>query len=132
MSRFQYFTVGELACRCGDCTLGEDDMNARFMRRIVELRKRLDFPFIVSSAIRCGEHNAAVSPKTGRIGPHTTGHAIDVRVYGYRAFKLLSLVGNYGMTGIGSSQRGPHTARFLHLDDLPELPGQPRPWLWTY
>ena len=132
MSRFPYFTAGELACRCGDCTLGEDDMDARFMRRIIDLRRKCDFPFIVTSAIRCAAHNAVVSPATGLSGPHTTGHAIDIRLYGHRAFKLLSLAEKYGMTGIGISQRHTHATRFLHLDDLPDAPGRPRGWVWSY
>ena len=131
MSRFQFFTAGELACRCGDCTMGEADMNARFMRRIVDLRKKCDFPFIVSSAIRCPAHNSVVST-TGPAGPHTTGHALDVRLYGFRAFKLLGLARQYGMEGVGASQKGPRGDRFLHLDDLPDEPGRPRPWIWTY
>ena len=131
MSRFQFFTPKELACHCGDCDLGEWSMDARFMHKIVDLRKILNFPFIVSSGIRCPAYNAQVST-TGTTGPHTTGHAIDVRVYGYRAAKLLGLAKQYGMTGIGVSQKGQHAKRFLHLDDLPDKQGQPRPWVWNY
>ncbi len=132
MPRFQYFTADELACRCGECDfIGEDEMDARFMRRIVDLRKKLDFPFVVTSAFRCPKYNAKVS-KTGLDGPHTTGRAIDLKIFGYRAFKLLSLAGQYGMTGIGVSQRGEHAKRFLHLDDLDEGEGRPRPWPWSY
>lgn len=126
MSRFPYFSPAELACKCG-CGRGEDDMDARFMRRIVELRTKLDFPFIVSSAFRCPEYNARVST-TGMDGPHTTGHALDIRLYGVRAFKLLTIAGRYGMTGLGVSQKGPHESRFLHLDDLDDG----RPWTWSY
>ena len=57
---------------------------------------------------------------------------MDIRVYGTWAFKLLSLVANYGMTGIGAKQHGPYNERFVHLDDLPEAPGRPRSWPWTY
>ena len=141
MSRFPYFSAAELACRCGDCTLGEDDMDPRFMRRVIDLRKKCDFPFVVTSAIRCPAHNAVVS-STGLSGPHTpisvgngspeTGHAMDIRVQGHSAFKLLSLARQYGITGIGAQQRGRHESRFCHLDDLPEAPGRPREWLWTY
>jgi len=102
-------------------------MDARFMRRVVDLRRKLDFPFVVTSAIRCPAHNAHVS-STGLSGPHTTGHALDIAVSGQRAFQLLALAGKYGMTGLGVKQHGPHNKRFLHIDDL----DAGRPWVWSY
>jgi len=30
------------------------------------------------------------------------------------------------------NQKGPHAARFIHLDDLPDAEGQPRPTIWSY
>lgn len=130
MAKFQYFAPSELECRCG-CGLGEDDMDALFMRRIVELRKKCDFPFVVTSAVRCPEHNQKVS-STGLQGPHVSGHAIDVALYGERAFKVMGLASQYGMTGVGVHQTGPRGQRFLHLDDLPNAQGQPREWAWSY
>ncbi len=115
-------------------------MDARFMRRVIDLRRKCDFPFILSSAVRCPAHNAVVST-TGLHGPHTpisiagsppTGHSVDVRVYGYRAAKLVSLAWKYGMTGVGLGQKGARGTRFVHIDDLPDAPGRPRPWVWTY
>jgi zinc D-Ala-D-Ala carboxypeptidase len=35
-----------------------------------------------------------------------------------------------GFTGIGVSQKG--AIRFIHVDDLPDAPGQPRPTIWSY
>jgi RimJ/RimL family protein N-acetyltransferase len=35
-----------------------------------------------------------------------------------------------GFTGMGFQQKG--NSRFLHLDDLPDAPGQPRPTVWSY
>jgi uncharacterized protein YcbK (DUF882 family) len=106
-------------------------MAPRFMRRLVELRKKLNFPLILTSAYRCPEYNARVS-STGSSGPHTTGQAVDIAVYGYRAAKLVGLARKYGFTGVGLKQKGPHVGRFVHLDDLEEADGRPRPWVWTY
>jgi hypothetical protein len=35
-----------------------------------------------------------------------------------------------GFTGIGVQQKG--GGRFIHLDNLPNGPGQPRPTVWSY
>lgn len=101
------------------------------MRKVEALRTLCGFPFPITSAYRCPDHNAKVS-STGRTGPHTTGRAIDIGVRGEQAFKLVQLALQYGttFTGIGLQQKG--QGRFVHLDDLPNAQGQPRPTVWTY
>lgn len=121
------FPDHELACQCG-CGMLPDK---HFMVLIQAIRYEAGFPMPVSSAARCPDHNERVS-KTGRTGPHTTGHAIDIRVSGAQAARIISLGLKYGMQGIGVSQKGPHESRFIHLDDLSNAPGQPRPTVWSY
>lgn len=125
-SPWQYFTMEELTCKCG---CGRMEMTDDYMRKLVAMRRTLGFPFPVSSAYRCPEYNNKVS-STGLIGPHTTGQAADITLRGTRAFKFLQLAAEYGMTGIGVNQKG--DKRFIHTDDLPNAPGQPRPWVWSY
>jgi uncharacterized protein YcbK (DUF882 family) len=97
------------------------------MPKIVQLRRQLGFPFVVTSAYRCPHHNARVS-STGSAGPHTTGRAIDIAVQGKQALDLLhAALESRQFTGIGVNQKG--AGRFLHLDDLVQ-PG--RPAIWTY
>jgi len=124
---WDHFTYDEL--KCSHC--GEIDMDPRFMSKIEAIRLELGFPMIVSSAYRCPAHNMNVS-LTGANGPHTTGQAIDIRIYGYRAFELERVAYLLGMTGLGRSQKGPQGRRFIHLDDLDHTPGRPRPWVWSY
>jgi uncharacterized protein YcbK (DUF882 family) len=131
MSLYLWFTDEELACRCG-CGLGAADMDTVMMARLERLREDSSIVMALSSAIRCPEYNAKVSKKTGLTGPHTTGRAVDTLVFGADAKLLQELAGEYAFTGIGVKQHGSHADRFLHLDDLPEAPGQPRPWLWSY
>jgi zinc D-Ala-D-Ala carboxypeptidase len=120
-----HFQASELACKCGCGMLPE----RLFMDKVERLRMRAGFPMPVSSAARCPSHNAKVS-STGATGPHTTGRAIDLAVSGSRALELIRLALQMDFTGIGVNQKG--SARFLHLDDLPNKDGQPRPHLWSY
>lgn len=119
------FTRDELTCRCGCGMLPAQD----FMDKVQKLRERFDRPLRVTSAARCPSHNARVS-KTGATGPHTTGRAIDLGVSGTDAYMLLNLALAEGFSGIGVNQVG--GSRFIHLDDLPNSPTTPRPWVWSY
>lgn len=127
--KYQFFSADELKCQCGKC--GPHKMQHDFMQKLERLREAAGFPFVLNSAYRCPTHNDNVS-STGLDGPHTTGRAVDIRCHGRRAFDLVRLAQAHGFTGIGVSQRGVHGARFIHLDDLPDALGQPRPWIWTY
>jgi len=108
-------------------------MDADFMDQVERLRVAVGFPLQVSSAFRCPDHNAAIS-STGRDGPHTTGRAIDLRVYGAHAHTLLEAALALDFTGVGIAQRSrDRRARFIHLDDLTPDDGHPsRPWVWSY
>ena len=125
-----HFKAQELACRCiyQDCP--RHGMSEVFMVRLETLRQQFGAPLPVVSGFRCPAHNANVST-TGKDGPHTTGHAADIRVSGAAALRLIMLADGLGFTGYGLMQHGPHDSRFIHLDDL-EAPAFPRPALWTY
>jgi zinc D-Ala-D-Ala carboxypeptidase len=122
----KYFKIEEFACR--HC--GEVRMDPFFLGRIDRLREYYGKPLVVSSGYRCPIHNAATSG-TGPTGPHTTGHAADFLVARGQALELLRVaLSMKAFTGIGVQQKG--VGRFIHLDDLPNAPGQPRPTLWSY
>ena len=126
----------EMACPC----CGECRMDATFMHQLQKVRDVYGKSIKINSGYRCPAHNAEVS-STGTTGPHTLiavgdappqAHAVDVLLYGERAFKVMSRAAQYGMTGLGAHQRGPRADRIIHLDDLPNDPHPPRPWTWTY
>lgn len=119
-----YFSDRELTCKCGCGLLPPPDFRAKLER----LRERFGKPLIVTSGARCPDYNAAVSG-TGRTGPHTK-RACDFGVRGDDALRLIDLALEQGFTGIGVAQKG--GGRFIHVDDLPNEPGQPRPWIWSY
>jgi len=123
----EHFSRSELECRCGCRRMRLDD---EFLRELELLRQLFGEPMPITSGWRCPEHNNHVS-STGRDGPHTRG-AVDVGVLGNDALALIALAESQHWTGIGVSQRGPHAGRFVHLDRLPDAPGQPRPWVWSY
>ena len=135
MHNWPFFRAEELKCKCGHCDGGT--MNKFFMQRLVNVRENLGFPLVVSSAYRCPAYNAEISD-TGKVGPHTTGRAIDIQIYGHRAHLLIQAAHRWGVLGpnhggLGLYQRGPRHKRFIHLDDLSQIDGfKTRPWVWTY
>lgn len=122
----KYFKLEEFTCHCG---CGQNNMHPRFLERLDQLRERVGCALVVTSGFRCRDHNRNVS-HTGTEGPHTTGQAVDLRVSGKTAWKVVEAAMALGFTGIGVSQKGP--GRFIHLDDLPQLLDRPRPWIWSY
>jgi uncharacterized protein YcbK (DUF882 family) len=126
-----YFSsVGDLSrlqCQC--CKVNK--MKISTMDRLNRLRHKTGIPLIVTSGYRCPKHNEEVSA-TGRTGPHTTGHAVDLLVFGDRAYIILKYAALFGFTGIGLDQKGTHKERFIHLDDIDGDDNFIRPWLWTY
>ena len=102
-------------------------MEESCLLRLQAVRDAFAYPMHVNSAYRCSAFNMRIS-KTGANGPHTTGRAIDIGVAGKDALRLVALALKHGMTGIGLSQKGDYTSRFLHMDDLTEG----RPHTWTY
>jgi len=125
---FVHFDRSEFECKCG---CGQNLMADDFILKCDQLRQVLRFPLIVSSGYRCPTHNVAVST-TGIHGPHTTGRAVDFAIFGHKAHKLIQQASLGGwFTGIGLNQKGTHSKRFVHLDDLAG-PDHPRPNVWTY
>ena len=116
----------EWACR----KTGSLVVDTEFLDGLEKLRGMFGRPLIITSGYRSPEHNREVST-TGDDGPHTTGRAVDIRIYGSLAFELVSLAFGLGYTGIGLAQKGEHAKRFVHLDTL-TAPEHPRPMIWTY
>ena len=123
----RFFEKSEFACSC----CGESKMDREFVFHLDFIRGRLHFPLRVNSGYRCPDHNERVS-STGRTGPHTTGKAADLGVFGRQAHELIreALVYRW-FTGLGVNQRGAHASRFVHLDALP-TDSKSRPTVRTY
>lgn len=122
---WRHFKREEFACHHCGANLIDDD----FVTDLDDLRHHLGFALPISSGYRCPEYNARVS-STGRTGPHTTGRAADIEISRERAYLVLQTALMMKFSGIGVNQKG--AARFIHLDNLPNAPGQPRPTIWSY
>ncbi|RLB66446.1 MAG: peptidase M15 [Deltaproteobacteria bacterium] len=111
MIDYEFFTKEELACRCGECDGGA--MNPFFMKRLIDMRRSLGFPFHVSSGFRCKIHNENVGGTDGSL--HVVGNAVDLLVRDERALSIISKARQFGFNGIGIKQSGKD--RFVHIDD---------------
>lgn len=115
-------------------------MDKDFMDAVVEAREMCGFPWPVTSGYRCPQHNNNVST-TGKAGPHTTGHSIDVQVYGGRVGEIIDAIlmcdiyipEEHGRGSIGFMQHGKHKKRYIHIDNLrPDQTTGPRPTIFSY
>ena len=118
------FSPDELRCS----HTGLLEINPASLARLQRLRDEYGAVMPVTSGYRHPSHPIeAAKPAPG---PHTTGQAFDIRVMGGGALRLVALAVKHGFTGIGIQQKG--AGRFVHLDDLTDSPGRPRPWIWSY
>ncbi len=86
--RWPNFNIQELAERMGTARWSEGRtavlINESFMDKLQHLRRAYGKPVIITSGYRSPEYNDLIS-STGRTGPHTTGRAVDIKVYGDNA-----------------------------------------------
>ena len=125
---WNHFEAYEFHCR--HC--GVQHMDEGFLDILEAMRVKYGKPIIISSGYRCSEYNVIVSKTNSPYGPHTTGKAADLLVSGKDAMQLICMMGEFGITGFGMNQKGPHHLRFLHFDILPQASNQPRPHPWSY
>lgn len=121
---YKYFTEEELECKHCQAK-GIDPM---FMKKVDALREKMGFSFPVTSAYRCKDH--PIEARKAFPGAHASGRAIDIGVSHERAYRLVQGAVEAGFSGIGVSQKG--DVRFIHLDDLEDSEGRPRPHIWSY
>ena len=120
------FSFDEMAC--SHC--GKNEMDILFMSTLQQIRSAAG-PLTVSSGFRCSEHD--VEAKKSQPGSHTFGKAVDLAVRGVKALAVVKMALEYGMMGIGVSQKG--DSRFIHLDMMNSTDDGgrfPRPTIWSY
>ena len=117
-----YFSNDELRCKHCDEYFFDDQTKLR----LNQLRHELGFPITINSGYRCEYYNNQI----GATQTHASGQAVDIKIRGEKAYNLIHKAIELGFTGIGIKQKG--ETRFIHLDDLTENEGRPRPWIWSY
>lgn len=120
-----HFSTAELQCKCG-CGLAQ--FQTGFLQALETIRTAYGRPMRITSACRCADHNARVSPQAPlrslHIGNRETrpGHkgtlAVDVAVAGEDKGDLFAIAWRHGWS-VGWN-RG-----FLHLDRRSDI-GMPQ------
>lgn len=123
---WEFFTLDEMKCK----GTGRCEMNEGFMNALVKLRKVYGKPMAVSSGFRDPAYNKQIGGADN--SAHIYGKAVDIRVSGVDAWRLVNLAMQGGFTGIGVKQKGPVNERFIHLDTMGNEDGSPRPAIWSY
>lgn len=109
-------------------------MDADFMEQMQILREIYGKPMVITSGYRDAIEHPIEANKT-RPGAHAYGVAADVKVAYTDAYDLLQAAVELGVfSGIGVSQKGEPTNRFIHLDMATSemLDGGLRPTIWSY
>lgn len=124
-----YFKEKELKCR----HTGECKMDAEFLELLNKMREECGFPFLITSAYRSELH--PIEQRKNLPGTHTTGKAVDIRVMGENAIKLIQVALDNGIKRIGVAQKG--DMRFIHIDtctadDFDDRDTFPEYAIWSY
>lgn len=118
-----YFSDDELKCtHCGGLVFDDG-----FRRLLDDVRADCGFALPVSSGYRCPDHPIEVAKDEP--GVHTSGKAVDIQVSGWKAHRLLQVAMQRGIVRVGINQSGPHSKRFIHLDNDRDFPN---PVIWSY
>lgn len=125
---YKYTSHDEVVCKCGCGMLPTD----KVLRLFDELRSKTKFSIPISSGARCREHNKKIGGAFN--SAHTFGEALDCIVAGANAYLVLKIALELGFTGIGISQKGLYSSRYMHLDCMRanEELGVLRPFIWSY
>lgn len=122
-----YFSPNELKCKCGKCESDGTEMDSTFMLNLTMLRVMVDAPLVVTSAFRCKDH--PVESRKTRPGVHAQGKAVDLKVSYELAYEVTRAAFLLGFSGVGVSQQGDTSSRFIHIDTGT---GDNRPRVWSY
>lgn len=82
-----HFKRAEFACRCG---CGADDISPYLVACLEDVRKALARAIIVTSGVRCKDHNAAVGGVAN--SQHLHGEAADITANGITARQLAKVI----------------------------------------
>lgn len=106
----EYFKFDEFKCQCGKCgCTGEIDKTLQIW--LDNIRAAVKKPVVVTSGIRCRQHNAAVGGS--RTSQHISGHAADIKVKGIQP-AILAIIAR-GCVPVGAHGIGIYKS-WIHVD----------------
>jgi zinc D-Ala-D-Ala carboxypeptidase len=115
-----YFKLDEFYCKCGKCEPHTPSPTILFM--LNEARSLAGIPFIISSGLRCPQHNRAVGGTLD--SEHISGEGVDIAVSSaWERFKILEALMKAGFQRIGVGKTFIHAGVSVN---------KPRPVIWTY
>lgn len=106
----KYFTKNEFACKCPRCGGFPVEPNKELVKLADSVRQHFGKPMIISSGIRCTEHNREVGGVYN--SRHLSGKAVDFSVRGLTADQILSYVKS--IPGVRYSY--PIDGSYVHMD----------------
>lgn len=93
----KHFRKSEFACKCGGryCNGFPVEMEKQVVEALDAIREYAGSPVIVSSGIRCKNHNNSVGGVSNSY--HLFGRAVDFTVSGYSAQTTINIVNTLGL-----------------------------------
>lgn len=128
---YKYFNKNELRCKCGICKSDGSEMDNLFMQNLEILREQANFPFVITSAYRCPQHNNAVST-TGLEGEHTKGMSVDIEVDAHQSYILLDKIFKQKFFNRIGIKRPSGEKGFIHIGYEKKGNKFPVEIIWTY
>lgn len=111
------FLPSEFECRCGKCGKGFEHMRSPLLTKLYALRDAYNKPIVITSAMRCQEHNSTVS--NAKNSAHLRGWAVDIKFRTMQeGYDLIALITELGFKRFGIK----YSAGIIHVDDDPGLP----------
>lgn len=110
----QYFKSSEFACQCTNRDCKEQRINKELVSKLIELRKQINEPIIITSGFRCKKHQEqlraqGVNTVVAKQSTHELGDAIDCKPTRMKIKDFLVFCAEkFEAIGIASN--------FLHLD----------------
>lgn len=87
---YRSFSKEEFRCKCPKCVGTDPDMNEEVVKAAQKIRDYFARPVIVSSGLRCKEHNAEVGGVYN--SKHLTGEAVDFCVTGIHSVNVINYI----------------------------------------
>ena len=108
----EYFTTDEFACPCVHSDCNEQRIHTSIVDKLFSLRKELGVPITVTSAFRCGRHQADLANTPGietakGTSTHELGQAVDMKC---KKMTELYVASYKHFRAIGKAKK------FLHVD----------------